>query len=884
MSKEKTSRLIIKNLPKYLSEQRLRDIFSQKGEVTDVKIMRTPKGESRKFGFVGYKTIKDATSARAYFNNSFIDTSRITVEFALSYGSEKIPRAWSKYSKGSSAYARINKPNNEIKSDSSNEGNENTKETNSSQAKENLKRKFDELEDLKNDPQFQEFLSVTKKKPKFWADDETFVSTAQSNEQIIEEGNSTVIVKMVPNRRPGGEGQFVKRTHVVYDEDNNESSASDSEYQELPIHSSRQDAESDLTLVSSTQLITTENKNDIVNDPNVSHLDYLKSKMRKIDIEKLEVEKEDDKNSDNNEEKRIKSNLTDSVSDNSTNSTTRDNETDRNEKDMTSEEPSKIEDDVMDVGETGRLLLRNLAYTVTEDDLYKLFSKYGEISEIHIPINKETKKPRGIAFVLFMMPQDAAKAYEALDGSIFQGRLLHILPAKPPKVKEIPTDTLSQLRRSEFQKKKEQKMHQLSTQDFNWNSLFIRSDTVAAAIANQYNITKGEIFDPESKNVAVRLALAETQIINKTKKYLEKEGVSLEALKGHYNKNIERSKTAMLIKNIPYETTVDDLRTIFSPFGELKKVVLPPTRAIALLEFTQINDAKKAFRSLAYKQFKGVPLFLEWAPIGIFDGRPKSSDVDEDETSNSDSEMSAQRQANDTDTIKESKDHKENAENEKREEEEDEDEEKVQKSTTTLYVKNLNFVTTEDTLRAVFAKIGRIRSVSIAKRKVHDEIKSMGYGFVEFYSRDDALAAFKQLQGTVVDDHQLIIKFVKPKKRDDLSSRRKQAEEEVTKTGTKILVRNVPFQANKKELFEIFSAFGEIKSVRLPLKSGGRGHRGFAFVEFMTEDETKAAMESLANTHLYGRHLVLSYAKENETLADIRHKIQKVYKNLLSQK
>jgi multiple RNA-binding domain-containing protein 1 len=67
----------------------------------------------------------------------------------------------------------------------------------------------------------------------------------------------------------------------------------------------------------------------------------------------------------------------------------------------------------------------------------------------------------------------------------------------------------------------------------------------------------------------------------------------LEALKGHYNKNIERSKTTMLIKNIPYETTLDDLRTIFSPFGELKRLVLPPTRTIALLEFAHINDAKK---------------------------------------------------------------------------------------------------------------------------------------------------------------------------------------------------------------------------------------------------------------------------------------------------
>jgi multiple RNA-binding domain-containing protein 1 len=54
-------------------------------------------------------------------------------------------------------------------------------------------------------------------------------------------------------------------------------------------------------------------------------------------------------------------------------------------------------------------------------------------------------------------------------------------------------------------------------------------------------------------------------------------------------------------------------------------------------------------------------------------------------------------------------------------------------------------------------------------------------------------------------------------------------------------------------------------------------------VEFLTEDEAKAAMDALANTHFYGRHLVLSYAKENETLADLRQKAQKEY-NKLTQK
>ncbi len=36
-----TSRICVKNLPKYVDDRRLRDLFAAKGEVTDSKIMRT---------------------------------------------------------------------------------------------------------------------------------------------------------------------------------------------------------------------------------------------------------------------------------------------------------------------------------------------------------------------------------------------------------------------------------------------------------------------------------------------------------------------------------------------------------------------------------------------------------------------------------------------------------------------------------------------------------------------------------------------------------------------------------------------------------------------------------------------------------------------------
>ncbi|VDM34630.1 unnamed protein product [Hydatigera taeniaeformis] len=69
-----------------------------------------------------------------------------------------------------------------------------------------------------------------------------------------------------------------------------------------------------------------------------------------------------------------------------------------------------------------------------------------------------------------------------------------------------------------------------------------------------------------------------------------------------------------------------------------------------------------------------------------------------------------------------------------------------------------------------------------------------------------------------------------------LTSQRKPME--VEEHGRVVLVRNVAFQANQSEVTALFKPIGGLVKVRMPLKPSG-GHRGFAFVEFATEDQAK---------------------------------------------
>jgi len=76
---------------------------------------------------------------------------------------------------------------------------------------------------------------------------------------------------------------------------------------------------------------------------------------------------------------------------------------------------------------------------------------------------------------------------------------------------------------------------------------------------------------------------------------------------------------------------------------------------------------------------------------------------------------------------------------------------------------------------------------------------------------------------------------------------------------TKIIIKNLPFEASKKDVRSLFGAYGQLRSVRVPRKFDS-STRGFAFADFVTAREAESAMDALRETHLLGRRLVLDFA------------------------
>ncbi|XP_058072276.1 multiple RNA-binding domain-containing protein 1 [Magnolia sinica] len=806
------SRICVKNIPKYIAEDRLRDFFSQKGEVTDAKIMRTADGKSRQFAFIGFRTEGEADEAIKFFNNSYLDTSRIMCEVARKVGDPNIPRPWSRHSvKKEDSLMDNNRKSAGVKGLSLPDSKKaNDKSKNSKQGHKN------------DDLQLQEFLQVMqpRSKSKLWS-------------------NDTVPPLVQNGKIDGKETQAQKRnktqsSHTISEKENEVDPGSSS----TPLQNRSREASSMKLLQGATR------------DKVISDMDYFKSRITK----EWSDSETDDGDSSNASQSDEEGNEVDAEEAHAVHTG---DQQDKIEGGSPPEDPDTETIDSENPSlalESGRLFVRNLPYTADEDDLMELFDKFGDVAEVHVVVDKDTKRSKGIGYVLYTLPESAVRALEELDSSIFQGRLLHVMPAKQQKPSSdklesnIAADGIAKSFKQ--QREEQKKASEASGNTQAWNSLFMRSDTVVENIARKYGVSKSDLLDREADDLAVRMALGETHVVGETKKALVNAGVDIDALEEFASgktEKVKRSNHVVLVKNLPYGSSEGDLAKMFGKFGSLDKIILPPTKTLALVIFLEAAEARAAFKGLAYKRYKDGPLYLEWAPSNILSPSSKS-------------ETGGQK-----DVIGE-KDVKRVLLEQQVEEISEEDTDPDRVESRSVFVKNLNFKTTEEGLRKHFSeniKDGKIHSVKVKKHLKNGKNVSMGFGFIEFDSVETAANVCRDLQGTILEGHALILQLCHAKKDGGVLKK-------VDKDGssTKIIVRNVAFEATQKDLRQLFSPFGQIKSLRLPMKFGG--HRGFAFVEYVTKQEAQNAMRALSSTHLYGRHLVLERAKEGESLEELR--------------
>jgi RNA recognition motif-containing protein len=81
--------------------------------------------------------------------------------------------------------------------------------------------------------------------------------------------------------------------------------------------------------------------------------------------------------------------------------------------------------------EMKNLFVGNMSFQTTEGELSALFKPFGQVTRVHLVMDRETGRARGFAFVEMPNDEEAAKAIAGLDGKELGGRNLKVNEARP---------------------------------------------------------------------------------------------------------------------------------------------------------------------------------------------------------------------------------------------------------------------------------------------------------------------------------------------------------------------------------------------------------------------------------------------------------------------
>ena len=431
------SRICVKNLGKSTTEKQLKELFGTKGEVTDVRIVKTKSGKSRQLAFLGFRTDIQADEAINYFNNTFLETARIIVESAKKIGDQTlIDTTRSKITKkklekaAKLQSAEISMLHNKSKIAS---------------------KKVSHVKELPSKEK-RDFMEAMKprRNTQFWANDESLPS------------NLAVADELGPDS-----------THENgYPDDDNDSDADDNvddinDFSNPALSNDICDTSAKRSKADkSTSILGAKEPKTI--SSGTADLDFLRSKVK--------AHFSDDEADQSGDDQMNRVRITNKIVP---------DEVVMDSEDLDGDHEEDVEErNGDDIEDSGRLFIRNLTFSCSEDELKVIFSVFGPVTAVHLPLDGE-KKSKGFGFVQFVIPEQALKARDALDGSSFQGRLLHIINAKkaPEIVTKDPDSGHSKL--SSFQQKKEENRKKMANKTEGWNASFVRSDAVVDSLADR---------------------------------------------------------------------------------------------------------------------------------------------------------------------------------------------------------------------------------------------------------------------------------------------------------------------------------------------------------------------------------------------------------------
>ncbi|KAF7115226.1 hypothetical protein CNMCM5793_001653 [Aspergillus hiratsukae] len=358
---------------------------------------------------------------------------------------------------------------------------------------------------------------------------------------------------------------------------------------------------------------------------------------------------------------------------------------------MDSPRKDKVQDDKISTQPRRTLFVRSLPTSATTESLTEYFSQSYVIKHATVVNDPETKQCKGYGFVTFADLEDAQAALKEFNGSVFEGKKIRVDYAQPRHReidenlgKSVPTPAALELKK---QKREQQKA---STQS---PKLIVRN-------------LPWTIKEPEDLAVHFR-SFGKVKYVTLPKKGDQLAGFGFVVLRG--KKNAEKALQAVNGKEVDGRTLAVDWAVEKEVWENLKK---KSEKQEETNEEAGSSDVEMADDAEAASENEDV----------------ESDDEDEDE----DVDMDDEEDDGDMDEDEEDED----------EDEDDGEEKEDERNACTIFIRNLPFTCTDETLYEHFTQFGPLRYARIVVDPETE--RPRGTGFVCFWKVEDAALCVRE--------------------------------------------------------------------------------------------------------------------------------------------
>ncbi|EGV98169.1 RNA-binding protein 28 [Cricetulus griseus] len=310
-------------------------------------------------------------------------------------------------------------------------------------------------------------------------------------------------------------------------------------------------------------------------------------------------------------------------------------------------------------------------------------------------------------------------------------------------------------------------------------------------------------------------------------------------------------KARLIIRNLSFKCSEDDLKTAFTPYGTVLEVNIPrkpdgKMRGFAFVQFKNLLEAGKALKGMNMKEIKGRTVAVDWAvakdkykdtqPASAPDGKNVSSEREHKDSGKKNGRVEEQ-------------------EEEEEEEEEDDDDDDDDDIT---YVSG----------QMMRSELCRCRAV---KRAAPEE------SIEEDHSDEDSDLE----EGGSVDGEGVQSGSSAEEQEDEdapVSKKKKRKLPSDVNEGKTVFIRNLSFESEEEDLGEVLQQFGDLKYVRIVLHPDTEHSKGCGFAQFMTQEAAQKCLAAASpeaeggGLKLDGRLLKIDLAVTRDEAAKLQTK------------